>query len=309
MSAIASRARYAGPMTADVQLPPRAADAGPPPADRWFRSGGVRIHALDWGGPDGGVPVLFLHGVAGNAWIWDDVASRMRGALPDHRLIALDGRDGGDTDHPPTGYERDDFVQDVLAVHDSLGARPMVLVGHSRGGWLATWLASQHPERVAALILVDPARLVFATSDDADAFYDWVLGALGPFDDEEAALAALAREYRTASWTQARRRSALFGFRRDADGRLVGKLPATVVPQLRRARDGGEVVTEALAQITAPTLLLIAERQSHDRRADKLAYAERIRHARVVRLDGSHFLHTDLPEAVAGEIVAFVQDG
>jgi pimeloyl-ACP methyl ester carboxylesterase len=250
--------------------------------------------------------MLFLHGVGGNAWIWDDVAPRLRVVLPKHRLVALDGRDGGDTDHPPTGYERADFARDVLAVHDALGPRPMVLVGHSRGAWLAAWLASQHPERVAHLVLVDPARLAFTTSGVADTFYDWVRGALGPFDTEEAALAALSGEYPDAAWSTVRRRSALFGFRRDQDGRLVGKLPVEVVPELQRARADGAAVTVALGRIRSPTLLLVAERQSPSRRADKLAYAEHIPHAHVVGMDGSHFLHTDQPEAVAREIAAFV---
>jgi pimeloyl-ACP methyl ester carboxylesterase len=276
------------------------------PADRWFDGAGIRIHALDWGGPEDGTPMLFLHGVGGNAWVWDDVAPRLRRTLPGHRLVALDGRDGGDTDHPPTGYERDDFVGDVLAVHDALGGRPMVLVGHSRGGWLAAWLAAEHPERVERLVLVDPARLVFASSGDADSFYDWVLRALGPFDDEATAIAAVRSEHEPAVWTPVRTRSTLYGFRRDAGGRLVGKLPPEVVPQLRRAREHGEVVTDALARIAVPTLLLVAERQSEARRADKLAYADRVPDVTVVRLDGSHFLHTDCPAEVAEAITAFV---
>jgi pimeloyl-ACP methyl ester carboxylesterase len=276
------------------------------PRDVWFANGPVRIHGLDWGGPADGPPMLFLHGVGGNAWIWDDVAPRLREVLPTHRLVALDGRDGGDTDHPPTGYERDDFVGDVLAAHDALGGRPMVLVGHSRGGWLAAWLAAAHPDRVAALVLVDPARLVFATVGDADRFYDWVRAALGPFDGEDAAIAAAMDEHPTGFLTDVRRRSILFGLRRDADGRLVGKLPLEVVPQLRRARENGEVVTEALGKVRAPTLLLVAERQAESRRADKLAYADRIPGVRVLRLDGSHFLHSDCPAEVAGAIAGFV---
>jgi pimeloyl-ACP methyl ester carboxylesterase len=277
-----------------------------PPADRWFEGSGIRVHGLDWGGPADGTPMLFLHGVGGNAWIWDDVAPRLRVALPGHRLVALDGRDGGDTEHPPTGYERDDFVRDVLAAHDDLGGRPMVLVGHSRGGWLAAWLAGKHPDRVERLVLVDPARLVFATGGDADSFYTWVRNALGPFEDEASAIAAVRSEHEPAIWSPVRTRSTMFGFRRDAEGRLIGKLPPEVVPQLRHAREGGEVVTEALAEIAAPTLLLVAERQSDGRRADKLVYAERIPDVKLVRLDGSHFLHTDLPAEVAGEIAAFV---
>jgi pimeloyl-ACP methyl ester carboxylesterase len=244
--------------------------------------------------------------VGGNAWIWDDVAPRLRRLLPNHRLVALDGRDGGDTDHPPTGYERDDFVADVLAAHDALGGEPMLLLGHSRGGWLAAALAAQHPERVARLVLVDPARLVFATDSDADNFYDWVRDALGPFDDEDAAIAAVMAEHSQGVLTSVRIRSILFGFTRLPDDRLVGKLPPEVVPQLRRAREGGEVVTESLGRIQAPTLLFVAQRQAAPRRADKLAYADRIPGVEVVRLDGSHFLHTDCPEEVATAIAEFV---
>jgi pimeloyl-ACP methyl ester carboxylesterase len=291
-------------------MPQRSAS---PPADLWLDGGGIRVHALEWGNAGGrrtsraGPVVVFLHGVAGNAWIWDDVSPRLLEALPDHRFVALDGRDGGDTDHPPTGYAREDFVDDLTRVHDGLGGGLMVLVGHSRGGWLAAWFAAQHPERVSRLILVDPARLVFGSAADAESFYAWVSSGLGPFESETAALAWARRADSAAEWTDVRVRSFLFGFRRLPDGSLVGKLPAEVVPQLRQAREGGEVVTDALARIVAPTLLLVAERQSPARLADKLAYAERIPDVRVIRLDGSHFLHTDVPDAVATAIAEFVR--
>jgi pimeloyl-ACP methyl ester carboxylesterase len=53
-------------------------------------------------------------------------------------------------------------------------------------------------------------------------------------------------------------------------------------------------------------LLLVAERQSESRRNDKLAYAQRIPNVETIMLDGSHFLHTDVPESVAAQIVRFV---
>jgi pimeloyl-ACP methyl ester carboxylesterase len=276
------------------------------PVDRWFNGDGIRVHGLDWGGPADGRLVLFLHGVGGNAWIWDPVATRLRAAVPGHRLIALDGRDGGDTDHPPIGYERERFVADVAAVHDALGGQPMTLVGHSRGGWLAASVAAVHPARVERLVLVDPARLVFAAAADADSFYASVRAGLGPFDSEAAAVAWARASEPDAAWTEARIRSLLFGLRRLPDGRLAGKLPLEALPQLQAARAVGAAGVEELARISAPTLLIVADRQSPARRADKLAYAERIANVRVVHLDGTHHVHTDRPAEVSATIAGFV---
>jgi pimeloyl-ACP methyl ester carboxylesterase len=276
------------------------------PADRWFATPEIRIHGLDWGGPEGAPVVLMLHGVAGNAWVWDDVAARLALALPRHRIVAIDQRDGGDTDHPPTGYDRTDFFADLVAVHDDLGGAPLVLVGHSRGGWLAAAFAAAHPDRVGRLVLVDPARLAFADETDAGTFYDWVRNGLGPFPSEEAAVEWAMGEDPESTWTPVRTRSFLFGFTRDANGRLTGKLPIPVVEHLSAARTGGEEVTAALSGLQTPTLLLVADRQPPARLAHKMAYAERLPDVSTVHVDGSHFLHTDAPEAVASAIGDFV---
>lgn len=280
----------------------------PPPTERWFQGHGIRIHGLEWGDRPSGTPILFLHGVGGNAWVWDDVAPRLVAALPGHRLVAIDQRDGGDTDHPATAYDRADFIADIVAVHDRLGGEPMILVGHSRGGWLGAAFAIDHPDRVAGLVLVDPARLAFATDTDSESFYRWVRDALGPFESEDAALAWARREDPDAVWTDVRTRSLLFGYRAAADGQLVGKLPSGAVDHLRAARSGAEGVTTALATMTRPVLLLVAERQSAARIADKIAYADRLPQVRTVRIDGTHFLHTDAPAEVSGAIARFVTD-
>jgi pimeloyl-ACP methyl ester carboxylesterase len=86
----------------------------------------------------------------------------------------------------------------------------------------------------------------------------------------------------------------------------VGKLPISAVPELQRAREGGAIVTDAVRRMRVPTLLFVAERQPDSRRADKLAYAEHLADVSLVRLDGTHYLHTDLPDAVAEAIVGFV---
>jgi pimeloyl-ACP methyl ester carboxylesterase len=283
--------------------------AGEGPADRWFDGAGVRLHGLDWGGPPNGPAILLLHGVGGNAWIWDDVAPRLRAALPGHRVVAIDQRDGGASDHPRDAYGRADFTDDVLAVAAALGTGPLTLVGHSRGGWLAAWIAAAHPEAVERLVLVDPARLAFADGGASDQFFAWVEGSLGPFASREAAIDWARSQDRAANWTAVRTRSFLFGLREESNGSLVGKLPRAAVGHLQEARRDPTEVTAAVAGIRQPTLLLVAERQSPARRADKLRYADVITGTVVRSIDGSHFLHTDAPAEVAAAIAEFVASG
>jgi pimeloyl-ACP methyl ester carboxylesterase len=272
-----------------------------------FSREGVRLHGLDWGGRSDGVPVIMLHGVGGNAWSWDALATRLRAALgDDYHLVGLDQRGSGDSDKPPSGYEPEAFAADVLAVQDALGGKPMVLVGHSRGGWLAAFIAGHWPERVDRLILVDPARLSFESAQDADDFYGPVKALLGPFPSREAALeAARARDPR-AQWTAARERTFLFGLHEQPDGSLAGKTPPWVIDQLRSVRESEDRVSPQLGRAQMPTLLLVASTSPERRLNQKLAYKQRIPHARLEMLDGTHNLQNDLPDQVADLITRFV---
>ena len=223
--------------------------------------GGVKLHALDWGGRPDGTPVILLHGVGGNAWIWQPVAQRLHAALgDDYHVVGLDQRGGGDSDKPETGYLANDFAQDVIAAQDALGGKPMVLVGHSRGGWLAAYIAGRWPERVTQLVLVDPARIAFESVADADAFYGPVREQLGPWPNREAAVAFGQSRDREATWNVDRERSFLFGFDEQADGSLVGKMPHRVLDQMRNAREDSDVgaAGQQFERIKAPTLLFVA---------------------------------------------------
>src|SRR4051794_10621100 len=89
---------------------------------------GVRLTARDHGGP--GTPVLLLHGLAGHSGEWDTIAE----ALSDYRVIALDQRGHGASEHRPAEVSRAAYVSEVNAVIDALGVDGTVLVGQSLGG-------------------------------------------------------------------------------------------------------------------------------------------------------------------------------
>lgn len=104
-------------------------------------------------GPDDGPEVLALHGLTGHGRRWRNLAERH---LPHLRFVAPDLRGHGRSPWtPPWSFEA--HVADLTAVLDAHTTGPVTVVGHSFGGALALHLAAAVPDRVRALVLLDPA--------------------------------------------------------------------------------------------------------------------------------------------------------
>jgi pimeloyl-ACP methyl ester carboxylesterase len=127
-----------------------------PIAEGMVHGQGVHLHYRDWGGPSdvtGTPPLLLLHGLASAARIWDLVAPAL---ATQRRVVALDQRGHGLSDKPDTGYDFATIVADDLAAARALGlVERFAVAGHSWGANVALEFAAAHPERVAALALVD----------------------------------------------------------------------------------------------------------------------------------------------------------
>ncbi len=90
--------------------------------------------ALSDGGAGAGVPVLFVHGMAGSKEVWRGTLERLRAT---RRAAALDLRGHGDSDGARDGvWTIEALAADVDAAARSLGLERFVLVGHSMGGHL-----------------------------------------------------------------------------------------------------------------------------------------------------------------------------
>jgi len=102
----------------------------------------------------GRLPVLFVHGLAGNGGQWALQLDHLRRG---RRALAFDLRGHGDSDPAEDGaYDVAALAADVVAVADHFALRRFVLAGHSLGAAVGIAYAAAHPQRVAGLLLVDP---------------------------------------------------------------------------------------------------------------------------------------------------------
>ncbi|PWC90511.1 alpha/beta hydrolase [Azospirillum sp. TSH100] len=104
----------------------------------------------------GGVPVLLLHGFAGDRLTWQFNLSALSSR---RRAIAVDlPGHGGST--PDVGSGRvADFAPWLVEFLDGLELPQVHVVGHSMGGYVARELAGLAPDRVASLTLLSSAGL------------------------------------------------------------------------------------------------------------------------------------------------------
>jgi pimeloyl-ACP methyl ester carboxylesterase len=105
-------------------------------------------------------PIIFVHGGPGVADMAHDAAAFA--ALATDRDVYVYDRVGTGASSrlaDPTGYTTARALQDLEAVRAHTGARRVVLMGHSWGARFAVAYAQEHPDHVAALVLIAPGHL------------------------------------------------------------------------------------------------------------------------------------------------------
>jgi len=129
----------------------------PDPLDVPVAGGSLRVAA--W--PGTGVPVLAIHGITSSSRTWPFLA-----AAVDNPVFAPDLRGRGRSNHLPGPAGIAQHAEDCAAVVQATGGVPLVVVGHSMGGFVATVLAASRPDLVRGLVLVD-GGLPFPAADEA----------------------------------------------------------------------------------------------------------------------------------------------
>jgi pimeloyl-ACP methyl ester carboxylesterase len=115
---------------------------------------GGPVHYVDYGGPSDGPLIVAVHGLGGSHLNWAAVAPHL---VEHSRLVALDLLGHGRTPAAGRRPDIDGHVRLVTGFLDRVTDRPVILMGNSLGGLVAALTAASAPDRVAGLVLVDPA--------------------------------------------------------------------------------------------------------------------------------------------------------
>jgi len=264
----------------------------PSPRQRFVVVDGRRLSVLDWGGDK--PPLLLLHGVGGNAWMWGGLAETLR---QHRRPLALDFRGYGDSEWSRQHeYETEHHAADVAALVTALELERLDLVGFSWGGLVALAFAAAHPDLVERVVTIDippssdlpedaiPPNFRARFTDHADAIEGE--RALAP-RTAEATLEALAA----------------LSTRAEADGGLARKMDPHLTTRWPFRSDDR---WDELRALPVPTLAVRAAESPILSEEVAAAMAE-LPGVELVTIPGSgHLIANEQPQALGREIVEFL---
>lgn len=258
-----------------------------------------------------GTRLHFAHATGMNAQVYARLLAPLAAS---HAITASDARGHGLTGLPkdPAALTSwDDFADDLNALLDVIdGGARWILAGHSMGAAVSMLAAARRPDRVAGLVLIDPAMLPFAVAAQVRAGQ----AIPNPMADQAA-------KRRSTFASRADARAAWHGrgvFRTWADDDLdayiaggmvdtAGGVELACTPAYESAtfRAVSPHIEPALAALHCPFILLAGEHGSTVQPAELAAFAAHPACVRAERVPGTtHFLPLERPELVRDAIGA-----
>jgi pimeloyl-ACP methyl ester carboxylesterase len=263
-----------------------------PPPGRLVDIGGHRLHI--WCSGSGTPSVILETGLGGSSADWGFVQPEVAGFT---NVCSYDRAGMGYSDPGPSPRTTRRITSELAQLLDRTGvAGPVVLVGASIGGLAVRLMASEHPERVAGLVLVD------ASHEDQDGDIPGVapfvplLSSLGilrlfhvTFGPRPAALAPTVRGFAQAT-----------GFRAAAY--------QAAVDELTHLRQSAEEVKAARRQLSMPVVVVTAGQESDaawlNLQRDQVALSQR--GCQVIAEQSGHAVALGQPEVVVQAIRSIV---
>jgi pimeloyl-ACP methyl ester carboxylesterase len=121
-----------------------------------------------------GPPLLLLHGFPE---FWGGWYRQIPELARHFTVVAPDLRGYGDSDKPQSGYDAATMVEDIKGLIDTFGeGRPVRIVGHDWGGFIAWALSYKYPERIDRLSILNsphPYLYRLKATKTSQAFKSW----------------------------------------------------------------------------------------------------------------------------------------
>ena len=203
---------------------------------RWMLVDGYQTHYIEGGS---GQPVVLIHGLGSEAQQdWRNLAPRLVRA--GYHVYALDllgyGRSAKPTDRNYSIPEEAKFVEAFL---DANHLSAVALGGVSMGGWIASTVALDQPQRVTRLMLIDSAGMSFKLSFDPALFTPQTSGQIdqlmalvtpNPPSMPEFVKADFFRKVKRDGWVVQRALASMFGGTDFLDQKVSAlKMPMLIV--------------------------------------------------------------------------------
>lgn len=151
---VASAEEPTSTQTATAPTAPANATAKNTVTHHTRRSNDIRLHYVT-AGPRKGKAIVLLHGWPQTWYEWHKVIPKLTAS--GYRAIAPDMRGFGESDKPQSGYDAANVAEDIHQLVKRLGYEQIHLIGHDIGMMVAYAYASQWPDQVSKLVVMEAA--------------------------------------------------------------------------------------------------------------------------------------------------------
>lgn len=238
-----------------------------------------------------GQPLVLIHGLFGSADNWGSIAKHF---AQHFQVISIDLRNHGRSPHSESQTYAD-MADDLLEFCDSFGLEEIYLLGHSLGGKVAMQFATQYPERVSKLIVVDMAMRAYPDE------HTQLMDAMQAVDLSQMQSRSEVDKALSLSIPNLMVRQFLLTNLVKAGEQLQWRIN---LPALKR--NYANFIAAIAVNFEKPSLFIRGERSHYVNESDVTEIKQRFPQAEIINLPTEHWVHAEQPQLFIQTIEKFL---